>query len=67
MSFMKGMTGKETPAGSFAGSIGQMVGGAMGTGGGSSGSMAGMAGQMIGGAMGTQGGQDGSFGAGVGK
>ena len=67
MSFMKGASGKEAPAGSIAASVGQLVGGAMGTGGGSSGSMAGLAGQAIGGAMGTPGGQDGSFGAGLGK
>ena len=67
MSLMKGMTGKEAPEGSMAASVGQLVGGAMGTGGGSSGSMAGLVGQAIGGAMGTPGGQDGSFGAGLGK
>ena len=64
---MKGMSGKEAPEGSIAASVGQLVGGAMGTGGGSTGSMAGLAGQAIGGAMGTPGGQDGSFGAGLGK
>jgi hypothetical protein len=46
---------------------GQVVGGALGTGGAESGSMAGMAGQMIGGALGTKGGKDGSFGATMGQ
>lgn len=64
-SFAKGMKGKDDKEGgsSWSSMAGQMVGGALGTGGAESGSMAGMAGQMIGGAMGTKGGKDESFGA----
>lgn len=69
MTFAKGMTGKGEPGSesSWTSMAGQVVGGALGTGGAESGGMAGKIGQMIGGATGTAGGDDGSMGARIGS